>query len=119
MNSDLKKYAQASQISPWLTGALSTVLPGSGFLVLGMPAAAAQSFLLTGISSWATYGLYDRGLKGAAIAAGMVTSVFYIGGIQATVRSTNEWNFQQESSSRQKLIEQCVPQIQFEWSKSL
>ena len=111
-------YGQADQTSPWLTGALSAVIPGSGLLLLGMDSSAAQSFLLTGVSLWASSELYQRNLRGAGLASALIASVFYIGGVQATVRSTHEFNAAAAGEEKSQLMKEIMPSLEFEWMQT-
>lgn len=112
------RYAEADQTSPWVTGSLSAILPGSGLLLLGMEASAAQSFLLTGVSAWASAELYQRNLRGAGLASALIASVFYIGGIQATVRSTHEFNAGAAADEKSQLMKEFMPALEFEWAQT-
>lgn len=112
------RYAQADQTSPWVTGTLSALVPGSGLLLLGMESSAAQSFLLTGVSAWASAELYQRNLRGAGFASALIASVFYIGGIQATVRSTHEFNAAAAADEKSQLMKEFMPALEFEWAKT-
>ena len=112
------RYAKTEQTSPWLTGGLSTVIPGSGMFLLSMNTSAAQSFFLTAVSAWAASDLYGKRLKGAGFAAALIASVFYVGGIQATVRSTNEINLSQAAEERASLMKWALPALEFEWEKA-
>jgi hypothetical protein len=113
------RYAHADQTSPWVTGTLSAVIPGSGLLFLGMESSAAQSLLLTGVSAWASAELYQRNLRGAGLASALIASVFYIGGIQATVRSTHEFNAGAAADEKTLLMKEFMPALEFEWAQTL
>lgn len=117
-NNLMLRYARADQTSPWLTGTLSAVVPGSGLLLLGMESSAAQSFLLTGVSAWASAELYQRNLRGAGLASALIASVFYIGGIQATVRSTHEFNAAAAAEEKSQLMKEFMPALEFEWART-
>jgi hypothetical protein len=112
------RYAEADQTSPWVTGTLSALVPGSGLLLLGMESSAAQSFLLTGVSAWASSELYKHNLRGAGLASALIASVFYIGGIQATVRSTHEFNAAAAADEKSQLMKDFMPALEFEWAQT-
>jgi hypothetical protein len=84
-----------------------------------MKSSAAQSFLLTGVSMWASSELYQRNLRGAGLASALIASVFYIGGIQATVRSTHEFNAAAAGDQKSKLMKELMPALEFEWTQAL
>lgn len=98
--------------SPLLAGSLS-LIPGAGFCYLGMYQTGLISFFLTGLTGLAAYELSQDGNSGGAVAAGMLSSVFYIGGIISSAHSASSMNDRSISKDREQLLEFLLPELSF------
>ena len=88
----VSSYRDPGEYSPGLSGALSAVIPGAGHAYAGLWQDAALTFALNLIGIAATVEFARHDLPFAAVAAGGVTSVFYLGGIISAVQSTRKIN---------------------------
>ena len=79
-------------ISPAFVGVLSAALPGAGHASLGLWSDSAVAFTLNAVSIGSTVELARAGLVWPAIAAGLVASLFYVGGIVSSVSLASERN---------------------------
>lgn len=78
--------------SPFLTGLMSTVFPGAGYLYCGRYKEAASAFIINGLFAWGIYSLFENKNYGSGILLSMVTVPFYLGNIVGAVNSAHEIN---------------------------
>lgn len=112
----LQRYAATDYKSPTAAGVYG-LFPGGGFAYLGQWESALKSFFLVGLSGWATHEFARQDLQGPAVAAGLVTSVFYLGGIFASVRSAVQLNERESYQVREDIRAMTLPALQFEWTE--
>jgi hypothetical protein len=102
-NSDKKKIADRfcfyfrelkniSNKSPFLAGALSAVIPGSGYLYSKQYATALTSFLINGLLIWAVRDAILEEQYGIASAATVFGFGWYIGNIEGSVKAAIKQN---------------------------
>ena len=92
------KYADAGARlptrSPFLAGALSTIVPGAGRLYTGRIGDALNSLVTVGLTGWQAYDGFRRdglsSVKGWAL--GTLSSIFYVGNIYGSVISARVYN---------------------------
>ncbi len=87
--------AQLPTRSPFLAGALSTILPGAGRLYAGFRIGDALTSLITvGVAGWQAYDGFSRdGLSSAkGWTLGTLCGIFYVGNIYGSVISARVYN---------------------------
>lgn len=82
----------AHQKSPFLAGALSAVIPGTGKFYIGEISDGITSLLLTGILSYLVYNNFDAGHNTRAWIFAGLAAYFYAGNIYGSVASTKKYN---------------------------
>ena len=89
-----KNGADLPTRSPFLAGALSTIVPGAGRLYIGRFSAAFTSLFIVGLTGWQAYDGFQRdGLSSAkGWTLGTLCGVFYVGNIYGSVLSTRVYN---------------------------
>ena len=92
------KYAEVGarlpSRSPFLAGALSTIVPGAGRLYTGRIGDALSSLVTVGLTGWQAYDGFRRdgisSVKGWTL--GMLSGIFYVGNIYGSVISARVYN---------------------------
>ena len=108
-------YTNTPLKSSFIASSLNLLIPGSGFVYLGMYETALTSFLLTTVSIFATLELFDRGLDNTAFAGALVGSIFYFGGAMEGAISANNINEKETIRNRKILREWCIPILKYEF----
>lgn len=101
--------------SPAAAAILSALVPGGGFGYLGLWQSAATSLLLTGVSAAAAIDLYSNELPRAGLAAALIGSVFYVGGIASAYRSAEDLNRELSRPAETSMRSWAIPQLSFTW----
>ena len=80
--------------SPFLAGALSTVVPGAGRLYTGRFSDALTSLFIVGLTGWQAYDGFQRdglsSVKGWTL--GTLSGIFYVGNIYGSIISARVYN---------------------------
>ena len=95
--------------SPWVAGILSAVVPGLGQLYAGSLESGAIAFVLNAVFIAATVELAIHELYVTASAAGLVSSVFYLGNILNAVDLVNRRNEVSSAPERVRLERLLLP----------
>lgn len=104
-------YERAStDLTPWVAGALSAVLPGAGQVYAGSWQGAAVAFVLNVVLIGATVELAHRGLGFSACATGLAASIFYVGNIFNAADLASRRNQQTALPDRDKLERLLIPE---------
>ena len=104
-------YERASHdLTPWVAGSLSAVLPGLGQAYAGSWQGAAVAFVLNVVLIGATIELAYRGLRFSASAAGLMASIFYLGDILNAADLADRHNQQTALPDRDKLEHLLIPE---------
>ena len=111
----INNYTNTPLKSGFTASSLNLLIPGSGFVYLGMYETALTSFLLTTVSIFATLELYDRGLDNTAFAGLLVSSIFYFGGAMEGSVSANNINEKGTIRNRKILREWSIPILKYEF----
>ncbi|RKU16863.1 hypothetical protein C6500_16695 [Candidatus Poribacteria bacterium] len=89
-----KNGADLPTRSPFLAGALSTVVPGAGRLYTGRFSDAFTSLFIVGLTGWQAYDGFQRdglsSVKGWTL--GTLSGIFYVGNIYGSVISARVYN---------------------------
>ena len=89
-----KNGADLPARSPFLAGALSTIVPGAGRLYTGRFSDALTSLFIVGLTGWQTYDGFQRdglsSVKGWTL--GTLSGIFYVGNIYGSVISARVYN---------------------------
>lgn len=89
-----KNGADLSTRSPFLAGALSTVVPGAGRLYTGRFSDALTSLFIVGLTGWQAYDGFQRdglsSVKGWTL--GTLSGIFYVGNIYGSIISARLYN---------------------------
>ena len=98
--------------SPTVAGSLA-LIPGAGFFYLEMYQSAAISLLLTAVMAAATVELAADDKPAGAVAAGMLGSVFYLGGIFSSIDSAYARNDGRLADQREMMTSILLPELSF------
>jgi hypothetical protein len=98
---------------PWLAGALSAVLPGSGQLSNGRPLDAALALVLTGVTAYGAVRLLARPQPewGLGIPVGLLALIFYTGNIVNAVGDAWRLDEQRAEAFARRLEQQAFPTV--------
>jgi hypothetical protein len=96
---------------PWLAGSFSAVLPGAGQAYAGSWQSAAVAFALNAVWLGASIELVRHRLYFTGAAAGLVTSVFYVGNIANAVDLARRRNQALAREPRARLEQLLVPEV--------
>ncbi|MCP4296196.1 MAG: hypothetical protein GY786_11360 [Proteobacteria bacterium] len=100
---DWKKQPQLKDKSPWVAGALSAVLPGSGSFYTGRFVEGSYAFLITGLFFLATKDAISEGQNEIGLLLGFFTITFYGGNIYTAVNSAYKFNDYQDADQLRRL----------------
>lgn len=91
--------------SPFLSGALSAIIPGSGKFYTGYWQDGLISFTIVGTSAWQSYrGFNKQGIKsGYGWVFGLLGTGFYLGNIYGSIKSANKYNHEKKDKIRIKI----------------
>lgn len=107
------KRSAPKEYNPWISGALSALVPGMGQLYNRNYQSAAMSFVLNALFLSASMELAKQGLHATAMASGVVLSVFYVGNIVGTVKSSQTLNENQNLPLIKKTKDSLFPEFEF------
>jgi putative component of membrane protein insertase Oxa1/YidC/SpoIIIJ protein YidD len=78
--------------SPWIAGALSAVIPGSGYAYAGKWGTGLAGLVLNGLFLWTAAEGYAKGHYGMATTATFLGAGWYLGGIRGSARAARLYN---------------------------
>jgi hypothetical protein len=96
---------------PWLAGTLSALVPGAGQVYAGSWQSAAVAFALNAVWLAASVELLRHRLTFTGVAAGLVTSVFYVGNIANAADLARRRNQALAREPRVRLERLLVPEV--------
>ncbi len=88
----LDEFDEIPSKSPVLAGAMSTILPGSGYAYSGEIKEGLAAFLVNGLLGWGIYSLFANNNTGSGILTSMVSLPFYLGNIVGSINSAQLYN---------------------------
>ncbi|MBF0429206.1 MAG: tetratricopeptide repeat protein [Magnetococcales bacterium] len=88
---------------PWISGAMTAVLPGAGHLYLKRPEDAGLAFLSNGLLLAGTLQAFSQGITGLGAALGLMELGWYSGTVFSAVSLTNKHNKQIRDESLNRM----------------
>ncbi len=89
---ELRANVKIPRKSPFLAGALSAVIPGTGQIYTQRFTEGVTSFILNGTFIWAIVELFGHGNEVAGVLLGFFESGWYSGGIYGAVNDAHKFN---------------------------
>jgi hypothetical protein len=99
--------------NPWLSGGLSSVVPGLGQVYNGNYQSALFSFALNALFLSATLELQDKKMHATALASGVMFSVVYVGNIVGSVQSSRALNRNSQKDQKSEWKVNLFPELTF------
>ena len=90
---------------PWLAGAFSAVIPGTGYIYAGRTQTGIISFIVNGLLIWSFRDALKHESYGLASAIGFFGTGWYFGNISGSVKAVREYNEMVRNDFIDKLIE--------------
>jgi outer membrane protein assembly factor BamD (BamD/ComL family)/TM2 domain-containing membrane protein YozV len=107
----LDQYERLPEKSPVLAGALSAILPGSGYMYAGRYGDGFTAFLINGLFIAGTVtGIHNENYALSAIVGGIGVP-FYLGNIYGSANAAKKWNLEVKREVLRKVHDSLAPLI--------
>ncbi len=94
--------------SPFVAGLLSTIIPGSGYLMSNKPETALSSLIVNGLFGWLAYEAFHNENYALGTAVTIFGTGWYIGNISGSAKSVVKWNNHQYLDLKEKSFETII-----------
>lgn len=78
--------------SPALSGTISAIFPGGGYLYSGSPKSAVAAFLTVGLLAWGAASSFRAGNDGTGVVLATVATGWHFGGVYGSARAARRYN---------------------------
>lgn len=111
--SDLQiKYLENNNVkSPYISGAMSALIPGAGQAYNGTYQSGVLAFVINAIFLWSALEFKKNNLDGPAIASGAVFSITYFGNIMNAINTSNKINENNSKVYKDEIREALFPEL--------